>query len=213
MILALSEGIGELGSRLLASALPKSRLSALTLWRNKVGNGGARALADALSHASTVLTSLDLHDTTIGPQGAAAIAQALAGGAANTAYDSREESSYESYANITVNTSAAATAGVARVEELSTPRPPPLAWLSLEGNPLGDDGAAALAWALPKSRLTELHLARCVWACVSEGAWGHLFFRFHIILRYCTSLQNYRGEVIEFYLAQLTTCPTSNVFF
>jgi hypothetical protein len=37
---------------------------------------------------------------------------------------------------------------------------PALAWLSLEGNPLGDAGASALAWALPGSRLAELHLTR-----------------------------------------------------
>lgn len=155
--MAFSLGIGELGCRLLAGALPKSRLSALTLWRNKVGNGGARALADALMHASTMLTSLDLHDASIGPQGAAAIAHALAGGLGSMAHDS-----IAAYMNTTSNSSLNEAAATTKRETKGVllSAPPPLAWLSLEGNPLGDAGAVELAWALPKSRLTELHLAR-----------------------------------------------------
>ena len=41
-------GIGAIGGRVLAAALPRSRLTTLTVWRNDVGDAGAAAFAEAL---------------------------------------------------------------------------------------------------------------------------------------------------------------------
>jgi hypothetical protein len=57
-----------------------SVLTSLSLYYNRIGNEGARAIADAL-HVNSVLTSLNLAgeygEPGIGPEGANAIADAL----------------------------------------------------------------------------------------------------------------------------------------
>ena len=138
--------IDAAGAASLAASLaaPHSAVSGLWLKRNPLGADGARHLAEMLQTNRTLRT-LDLVNTRIGPDGLAALADALTG--ANQTLERLYLGG-----NFWGPDEASILAQIVR----SAPR---LRALLLSAGFLGDGGAAILASALADSRLEELSLA------------------------------------------------------
>ena len=138
--------IDALGVAPLAVSLsaPDSSVTGLWLKRNPVGSDGAQQLAEMLKTNRTLQT-LDLVNTRLGPDGLAALADALIQPASGIE---------RLYLGGNFLTSAEAPL-LAKIIEYA----PRLRALLLNVGFLGDDGAAVLASALPNARLQELGLA------------------------------------------------------
>ncbi|XP_068732911.1 protein NLRC3-like [Montipora capricornis] len=137
--------IGDGGAAILADAMAtNSTVTLLDLSFNEVGDSGAAALAKAIEVNST-LTELDLSRNRIGISGADALAKAMRSNSTLTSLDL----SYNEIGDSGVDELAQA------MRSNST-----LTYLSLNGNEIGDSGAVALAKAMEiNSSLTYLYLS------------------------------------------------------
>jgi hypothetical protein len=154
----------------------------LDLSYNFIDDDGAVAIARMLRRNRT-LTELDLRGNDVGPAGAAALAEALAGvpwveeeeeeeEGAEGADDAVEEDGAEEEpaaeaAAADENEDPAAAAAAAEAEPPAKPSPPPVAGcslvtLNLAGNPLGVDGGVAIGESLrSNTTLIDLNLNDC----------------------------------------------------
>ncbi|CAF1643743.1 unnamed protein product, partial [Adineta ricciae] len=138
--------IGDEGARHLADALThNTTLTTLNLEVNKIGDEGARHLADALTH-NTTLTTLNLSSNKIGHEGARHLADALRHNASLTTL------------NLEMN--QIGDEGARHLADALTHNTT-LTTLYLRGNQIGDEGARHLADALThNTTLTTLDLSR-----------------------------------------------------
>jgi Ran GTPase-activating protein (RanGAP) involved in mRNA processing and transport len=133
--------IGDAGAAAIAKVLSKTALTSLCLPLNNIGNAGVAAIAKELPHSA--LTSLDLNYANIDSTGVATIAEALP----NTALNS-------------LSLGGSRDVGVegARVLATSLQGNKTLTSLTFMGNNIGNEGAAAIADALPHTILISLYL-------------------------------------------------------
>jgi Leucine Rich repeat len=131
--------IGESGARAIADVLPQSSLTRLDLNSNSIGDAGARAIASALPQSN--LTHMWLNTNSIGESGARAIADVLPQSSLTTLY-----LGHNSFGKSGVRVIAAV------LPQSSVTR------LYLGRNSIGESGARAIADVLPQSSLTRLYL-------------------------------------------------------
>jgi hypothetical protein len=171
--------IGDAGVRRLCAALPVNRtLRTLDLVNIGLSTDGLSMLARALTDREVPLERLFLGGNGLGPEAVPALAALIHGGrvrelylAANHLGDEGAGALAEAADGVPMTlglggngitvTGAAALAGrLAGWQALDLARPPSERALSAQPNVVGDAGAAALAAALPGSRLRRLDLRR-----------------------------------------------------
>jgi Ran GTPase-activating protein (RanGAP) involved in mRNA processing and transport len=133
--------LGDGGAYALAQSPHLAQLTSLNLWLNNVGPDGARALARSPHLAR--LAALDLSFNHVGPDGARALA---------------ESPHLANLRSLELGCNRVGDEGARALAE--SPRLAQLTSLSLYENGIGDRGALALASSTSLGRLTALHLGR-----------------------------------------------------
>jgi hypothetical protein len=154
-------GVFAEGARALGIALRRNRsLASLTLASCGLGVAGGRSIAAALRH-NRALRVLDLNGNRLTDEGAAAIAEALAAGAAAGARAAAAARALALAAAAAAADAAEAAERGAALLPLAPPAGAALTTLRLRHNGVGDVGCAALAAVLrlqPSPPLVELDL-------------------------------------------------------